>query len=149
MLARKAARWAADHVSALEGADPGTPAALNDRMRDNWYPLLAIADAAGGAWPEEARRAAVALAGTDGEDSLATELLADVRGLFAAADAVSPKPVEKLSSTRMVGELINSSTGRRRDAADRQAADGPKDGGPAGPLRDSAQARGQGQFLPS
>lgn len=104
-LARKAARWAADRGPALAGVEPAMPAGLNDRAADNSRPLLAIADAAGGGWPGEARAAALALFGADEGDSLATELLADVRGLFAAEDEARGKRVEKLSSTWMVGEL--------------------------------------------
>ncbi|MET0195282.1 MAG: DUF3631 domain-containing protein, partial [Hyphomicrobiaceae bacterium] len=58
LLARKAARWAADHEIELAAADPATPPQLNDRAADAWSPLLAIADAAGGDWPRRARHAA-------------------------------------------------------------------------------------------
>ena len=51
VLASKAARWVADHLEALRQADPDVPRALNDRQADNWRPLLAIADLAGGDWP--------------------------------------------------------------------------------------------------
>lgn len=105
-LARRLARWAADAGPALDDADPATPAGLNDRAADNWRPLLALADAAGGAWPERARRAAVTLSGgDDGGDSLATDLLADVKGLFEAADEARGEPVAKLSSSWIVAEL--------------------------------------------
>ena len=36
-------------------ADPVVPPNLYNRAADNWRPLLAIADAAGGEWPERAR----------------------------------------------------------------------------------------------
>ena len=49
-LARRAARWAADHLDALSGADPDVPAELHDRAADNWRPLLAVADLASGGW---------------------------------------------------------------------------------------------------
>ena len=42
-LAAKAARWTADHLQALRDFDPDVPVALDDRARDNWRPLLAIA----------------------------------------------------------------------------------------------------------
>src|SRR5262249_26279091 len=61
-LQRKAARWATDNVNALRSADPSIPETLNDRAGDCWRPLLAIADRAGGEWPELARSAAVAMA---------------------------------------------------------------------------------------
>ena len=57
-LARKAARWAIDHSDHVRGADPDMPAGIFNRAADNWRPLLAIADAAGGEWPRRARRAA-------------------------------------------------------------------------------------------
>ena len=50
-LARKARRWADDHMEALRVADPRTPDALHGRAADNWRPLLAVAEVAGGAWP--------------------------------------------------------------------------------------------------
>ncbi|MGH7038370.1 MAG: DUF3631 domain-containing protein [Stellaceae bacterium] len=85
-LARRASRWVADHLAALKAADPVVPGELHDRAADNWRPLLAIADAAGGGWPERARRAAVALtlAGTDDAETTRTMLLRDLRELFEA-----------------------------------------------------------------
>jgi hypothetical protein len=96
-LRRRAVRWAADCLQALRAADPEVPETLNDRAQDNWRPLLAIADVAGGAWPRRARDAAVALsAGTDvGDEDLRILLLADLRDLFAAelADQLSTKVI--------------------------------------------------------
>jgi putative DNA primase/helicase len=43
---------------------------LHDRAADNWRPLLAIADAAGGAWPERARKAALTLAAADDQSKI-------------------------------------------------------------------------------
>ena len=63
-LASMAARWAADHADALAEAVPALPDDLFNRTRDNWRPLIAIADAAGGHWPERARRVAVLLSGS-------------------------------------------------------------------------------------
>src|SRR5262249_37866686 len=48
LLRRRAARWAADNFSKLTDPEPDIPGALNDRAADNWRPLLAIADLAGG-----------------------------------------------------------------------------------------------------
>jgi hypothetical protein len=42
-LASRAARWAADHVEELRGADLALPAVLHDQA-DNWRMLVAIAD---------------------------------------------------------------------------------------------------------
>ena len=45
----------------LRSARPQLPKALHNRPADNWRPLLAIADVAGGEWPKQARRAAETL----------------------------------------------------------------------------------------
>ncbi len=61
------------------------PEQLSDRQWDSWEPLLAIADAAGGAWPDQARKAAVALhVGTEGEseENYSLRLLGDTRVVF-------------------------------------------------------------------
>ena len=57
-IGRQLARWAEDDGDAL--AEPGDiPEALNDRQGDFAAPLLAIADQAGGSWPQDARQALV------------------------------------------------------------------------------------------
>src|SRR5262249_37571763 len=56
----------------------------HDRAGDNWRPLLAIADAAGGAWPQRARDSALTLSAQEGGDgSIRVMLLADLRSIFA------------------------------------------------------------------
>ena len=67
-LLRQCARWAIDHMQELQAANPVLPEELNDRARDNWEPLLAIAEACGGGWPERARDAAMQLSGIDDDD---------------------------------------------------------------------------------
>ena len=82
-LARKAARWAADHVVTLEAAEPELPAALGDRPADNWRPLLAIADAMG--LGTKARAAATALSisvSEDADEDLGIQLLVDICAIF-------------------------------------------------------------------
>jgi hypothetical protein len=84
-LARKCARWVADHAPELAGLDVKGPPELNDRATDNWEALFAIADVAGGEWPGRARRAALALQKgleDEGPGSRAQSLLTDIRELF-------------------------------------------------------------------
>src|SRR4029077_17848145 len=57
VLARQARRWTADNAEHVAATDPGMPAGIINRAADNWRPLLAIADVAGGAWPQRARAA--------------------------------------------------------------------------------------------
>src|SRR5262245_6624894 len=84
-------RWANDHAAALAQATPATLPTLNDRANDLWEPLLAIADRAGGEWPDRARAAALALSGDGaaGDDNQGVELLSDAKRVFNAA-----KPAE-------------------------------------------------------
>lgn len=100
-IVSKVARWAKDHFSAVASADPETPAGLHDRATDNWRPLLAIADAAGGEWPTRARSAAVKLSGGDGDGgmSLGGQLLADIQRVFAGRE------VDRLSSKELCDGL--------------------------------------------
>lgn len=74
-----------DNREAIRRCRPDLPGKLNDRAQDNWEPLLAIADVAGGSWPEKARNAALTLAG-EGEATrtVGNELLADIKEIFEA-----------------------------------------------------------------
>jgi hypothetical protein len=89
-LRQRMARFAADHLEAIKRAEPEIPTGINDRAGDNWEPLLAIADQAGGHWPEKARTAALALSGAPAEaESIRTMLLADMRRLLIEHKALS------------------------------------------------------------
>jgi putative DNA primase/helicase len=107
ILRRKAKRWAADNIKTLPPAQPEIPDSLNDRAADNWEPLLAIADLAGGDWPEAARKAAKALSGADGVEShsIRIELLAAIKQVFAKLK------VDRISSKALIAELVNDEDG--------------------------------------
>jgi hypothetical protein len=79
---RKCARWAMDNIEALRKAAPKLPDELNDRARDSWEPLLAIAEACGAGWALRARRAAVMLSGDQEDEEFGVQLLTDLRYLF-------------------------------------------------------------------
>jgi hypothetical protein len=82
-LRRKIARYVQDNLTALTTADPAIPECLNDRAADNWLPLIAIADCAGGRWPERARQAAEALSGNSrASDATGICLLTDIRRIL-------------------------------------------------------------------
>jgi Protein of unknown function (DUF3631) len=85
-LCSEARRWADDHLEELRAAEPATPEELDDRAQDNWRPLLAIADAAGGEWPVRAREAALLLSGAAtrvDDEGPSVQILADIRQVFA------------------------------------------------------------------
>ena len=82
-LSRMLARVKEDLGEAIGSMRPELPSEMNDRARDNWEPLLGIADYAGGHWPETARATALKLSGVSSEAlSLSAELLADIRAIF-------------------------------------------------------------------
>jgi hypothetical protein len=94
-LPRKAARWAKDNLEILRHSSPEFPNGLNDRQADNWEPLLAIADLVGGEWPERARKAALALSGSDDvlDERIGPQLLADLRMVFGARTELWTKDI--------------------------------------------------------
>jgi len=94
-LVERLAAWAASIESRVTGAWPAMPEGIQDRDADVWEALLAVADAAGGNWPEQARVAAVALVAESKRStpSLGIQLLADLRHIFGEADALSTETI--------------------------------------------------------
>lgn len=88
-LRDRLAEWALQ----LELADtwPEMPAGIEDRNADVWEALLAVADAAGGSWPERARVAAVAHVADAkaGTPSLGILLLSDLKKIFGNRESMS------------------------------------------------------------
>jgi len=97
------AEWAVSHVDALEVARPDMPGELSDRAQDTWEPLMAIADLAGGVWPERAREAAVALSSREAtdSDSLPVRLLSDIKYIFEG------KGVNEIRTSELVSALVD------------------------------------------
>jgi uncharacterized protein DUF3631 len=71
--------------------NPSMPDGVSDRNADVWEPLLAVADAAGGLWPERARVSAVTLVTDTKRDngSLGIRLLTDIRTVFGLRDSLA------------------------------------------------------------
>jgi hypothetical protein len=87
-LRGQAARWTIDNFDKLTDPEPQVPGDLNDRAADNWRPPLAIADIAGGTWPQEARQAACLLSGEQQDRAIGVELLKDIRPAFGDNDVI-------------------------------------------------------------
>ena len=80
-IRRACKRWADDNFKKLAAAKPDIPKTNNDRMADNWMPLLAIADAAGGDWPGLLRKSMLGMA-DQSDESNGPKLLSDIQGIF-------------------------------------------------------------------
>ncbi len=89
-LRKRLAAWAETVRDSIADAWPELPAGIEDRDADVWEALLAVADAAGGAWPVRARAAAVALVAESKQStpSLGVRLLADLRTVFGERDSM-------------------------------------------------------------
>lgn len=96
--------WAAENIDTLAAARPELPDELGDRAQDVWEPLFAIADLAGGDWPQRARAAALELSSSQNidEESARVRLLFDVRAVFDGRDA------ERISTAELVEELCGN-----------------------------------------
>ncbi|WP_327269663.1 DUF3631 domain-containing protein [Streptomyces sp. NBC_01218] len=91
-LRDRLAKWADTVRDKVANAWPEMPDGVTDRPADVWEPLLAVADAAGGDWPDRARAACLELinAGYDNDEaSTGIRLLTDLRDkVFCGADRV-------------------------------------------------------------
>ncbi|BAI97994.1 hypothetical protein SJA_C1-31600 [Sphingobium indicum UT26S] len=86
------AEWAASIAGLAEMAQPAMPDCIADRNADVWGPLFAVADLAGGTWPEAVRMAAtdaVLSAKASERPSLGAQLLADIHACFGNADRIT------------------------------------------------------------
>lgn len=74
-------RWADDARQHLADAWPELPEGITDRNADVWEPLIAVADACGGEWPQIIRAAAVHMVSDQGNrpPTIGIRLLADIR----------------------------------------------------------------------
>jgi hypothetical protein len=98
---RKAARWSADNINQLRASDPEMPAELTSRSADNWRPLIAIADIAGGEWPAKVRDIAAKAAAAERDEIAAILLLRDLRVIFNRRD------IAGIHSDDLIAELVD------------------------------------------
>jgi putative DNA primase/helicase len=100
-LCRKLARWTADKSDWLKNCDPQLPETAFNRLADNWRLLFAIAEAAGGDWPQRARAAFMALTATADLDAqgVGTLLLSDIANIFATSGE------DRIASTKLAAAL--------------------------------------------
>jgi hypothetical protein len=105
-LKPKLAAWSDSNLEALRQARPEIPKSLSDRQSDCCEPLIAIADLAGGDWPQAARKAIVTLCGKAQaeDDSPGVRLLQDVRRIFAE------RQVDEIASTELSETLAQIET---------------------------------------
>ncbi|WP_051940046.1 DUF3631 domain-containing protein [Phaeacidiphilus oryzae] len=128
-LRDRLADWADSVREKVNGAWPELPEGVSDRPADVWEPLLAVAEAAGGHWPERARAACLELvnaAKANDKGSLGIRLLSDLRDVFDGAERMTSvailerllamddapwadmdgRPLNSRSLARMLGDYV-------------------------------------------
>ncbi|RSM65756.1 hypothetical protein DMH03_00950 [Amycolatopsis sp. WAC 01376] len=100
-LRDRLADWVRSVAEQVGEAEPEMPDGVTDRSAEIWEPLLALADAAGGDWPEKAREACKHFVANNNPraGSIGTRLLADLRDVFTAHQA------ERLPTTVILESL--------------------------------------------
>jgi hypothetical protein len=96
-------QWCVSIEQNVTEARPELPDSLTDRQQDGAEPLLAIADAAGGTWPQIVRAALVQLCaeGQASDESIGKLLLSDISQVFQT------KGVDRLPSVELTRELAD------------------------------------------
>lgn len=89
----------------LTDYEPAMPSGVEDRQQDAWEPLIAIADEAGGDWPERARAACRDLCASVMDDSdNEMQLLADINEIFTEAGAPYMRSVQLVTALKACDE---------------------------------------------
>lgn len=111
-LCRKLKRFCIDNRASLEACNPVLPNGVINRLADNWRPLFAIAEIAGGNWPERAVVAFGKLNAREDPDgrALVVRLLGDIRQVFQEHKA------ERIFSQNLVTALCGITDGPWREA---------------------------------
>jgi hypothetical protein len=97
ILREKCQSFVSAHRDAIAAARPTGAEGLNDRATDIWEPLFALADLAGGPWPEKARRAASGLTKRGHESNPIGSLLIDILEIFLQDFAQKMSDAQKTS----------------------------------------------------
>jgi hypothetical protein len=116
-LRRRLAAWCANIAETVSRAEPEMPDGIRDRKAECWEPLFAVADAAGGEWPERARAASVYLSENAEKESMSpgVELLRHIRDAFGYED--------KLFTVDVLARLINRPESPWKDIKGKQLSD--------------------------
>jgi putative DNA primase/helicase len=112
-LCRKLARWVADNRERIAACEPRLPEGMFNRVADNWRPLFAIAEVAGGNWPQRCANAYSKLQSSEFEDAetLRVGLLTDIQQIFAGTwppldEGEEPTAIDRIFSKQLCEKLV-------------------------------------------
>lgn len=106
-IGRMMARWCRDNKIKVKNVDPVLPDKVRNRLADKWRPLFAIAQIAGGDWPDRVKRAMFAQVDMS-DPSKAQILLSDIRDIMSPTDAV-------IATNSLISRLCNLEDSPWRD----------------------------------
>ena len=89
LIAERMAAWAKQNLDQLASIVPDVPEGIGNRQAELWEPLLAVADIAGGDWPEMAREACEEMVATGGMPPEDDEKAARLDEIMTSWDAFS------------------------------------------------------------
>lgn len=92
--------WARGALASLTGIEVKLPDQLTGAQEDICEPLLAVADQAGGEWPEKAREAVIAICASAEDQSVGAQLLDSCRKAFSFSNT------DKMQSSELLERLI-------------------------------------------
>lgn len=99
-LRSRIVRWSGDNFAAISVARPTVPSLANDRAKDNWRPLLAIASCISQDWYDRAVEAAIAMsAHHDTAPCIGEELLRDIRQVLQSTQS------DKITTAKLIAAL--------------------------------------------
>jgi hypothetical protein len=99
LLARRAAQWATQNDAKLREVAPEVTEYLDNRIRDNWGPLIFVAEVVGERWAQIAKTVALTIAGEIPDDpTVGTMLLGDIRRVW-------PHSLDRLASSTLLEML--------------------------------------------
>ena len=84
-VGRKFARWCHDNKREIRNTKPTLPPKIRNRLADKWGPMFAIAQVAGGSWPENAKKALFGQVDMS-EPSKGLILLADIMSVLTPGE---------------------------------------------------------------
>ena len=119
-FARMIARWVDDSREKIVSTTPLIPDELNDRQADGWEILLAIAEAIGPSFAENARNAAIKLSKNGSPDDEGIRLLRDIRTVMRidGAEAMPTEIVVKRLNANVDWEWADRRNGRGLNTRD-------------------------------
>ena len=115
-LRRRLFRWSLTNATALASAKPSMPSEFDNRVGDNWYLLLAIADLCSGVedFGDKARMAAIKIESGSDNRTIGVCLLADIKAIFYPKNEKGDDlpPLERISSENLAAQLCTYSDSR-------------------------------------